>query len=559
MNSKILTILTLICLPFFVVAQTRSTETVKIDGQAYYMHTIKADETIQEVAKLYNVAVIDIEENNPTILLLGKLKAGTRLRIPDYTEISKDYPLSKWDFTYYQVKSQVKLKDIAKEYNIDVKDIKKNNPNINNKPALLSKIRIPLKKDSKEALALAAAKAKDKENLATNPAAAFNWDKKEEHKQPEKDDDKAIKKEEPENKPCEKQDYDPRKQSFNISFLLPLQIQNSKSDYDTYVSFLEGALLAVEQLKNEGFSAKININDVYSNASLSKALTNTKTKEADLIIGPFSANALKAVSEFSKTNNIPLVSPYEPKAEALAKDNPYFIQVYPSEASINRELFQKTIANNAPTNVVLIYPTNPDTTLVKFYEDELKKTFHTYTKYEHRMGLRNDAITAAALKRDVQNLLFVASNDEPFVSDLLDRLIIVKNTLYPISLYGTTQWRNKFKMIDLTRYYMLNMHYVQPFYINYSNDNVKAFVSNYRQTYNNDPTQYAFLGYDVTYYFLTALKNYGRSFAHCLNKLEVPLLQMRYKFEQVHGNDGGYVNTEPYLLEYTPDITVIQH
>ncbi|MDR1056614.1 MAG: LysM peptidoglycan-binding domain-containing protein [Prevotellaceae bacterium] len=575
MKSRFFSTFILICLPVFLTAQMRSPEIVKINGLNYYMHTIKDGETLESIAKLYNVTEIDVEENNPTVLATGKLKTGMRLRIPDLSEVSKEYPLSQWDFTYYQVKTKVKLKDIAKEYNIDVKDIKKNNPEISNKPIILSKVRIPLKKGSKEALAYAKYPAStpvisnpdnnEKNNDATNPALAFNWRNEKDSVKPNtatKEDDTSLKFS---NKDCKIQNYNPKKQSYNISFLLPLRLMElSKKDY-SYVSFLEGALMAVEKMKNEGFSAKITIKDAYDKASLSKALDDKDVEKSDLIIGPFALNLLQTASAFSKKNDIPLVSPYEIKAETLVKDNPYLFQIYPVEAYMNRELFQKTV-DESLINVVLVYSLTPDSIMLKTYQESIKKTFNNYTDYVHKIGLRPEAgrnALAVVLKKDIPNLIFVASNDEAFVSDLLDRLMVMNSNrtntiIYPITIYGTMQWHS-FKMVNLTNYYALNMHIVQPFYIDYTDDDVKSFIHAYRQNYSNEPTQYAFQGYDITYYFLSALKNYGKDFKNCVNNLDIKLLQSRYKFDRFDDKNSGYANTKSFLLEYTPEMNVIKH
>ena len=571
MKLKILSIIFFICLPALLFSQTQSSEIVKINGQKYYMHTIKKGESLESIAKLYSLTVIDVIENNPTLMVAANLKTGMRLRIPDLSEISKNYPLSQWDFIYYQVKTKKKLKDIAKEYDIDVKDIKNNNPDISNKPAILTKIRIPLKKGSKIALAHAP-QAKDNTSgnanvsNANNPALSFNWDKNNDNKVNENDVEHAAIEEETKkkekNETCTIQNYDPKKKSYNISFLLPLNLsETSKKDYN-YVSFLEGALLAVEKMKNEGFSAKINIKDVYNRNSITKILQEKEIENSDLIIGPFALNSLKTVAEFSKKKEIPLVSPYEYRAEILVNNNPMFFQVYPAQSYINRELFQKTV-DNTTLNIVLIQPESCDTSTLKMYQDNIKKVFTKYSTYVHKMGLRPNNVRTAlndVLKKDVQNLIFVVSNDEAFVSDLLDRLMLMNplKVQYPISIYGTMHWRT-FNKVDLTKYYALNMHIVQAFYIDYADEDVKNFILNYRQNYSNEPSQYAFQGYDVTYYFLNALKNYGKDFKHCLNNIEVKLLQSRYKFEKIYGDDGGYINTKSFLLEYTPEMDIVKH
>jgi hypothetical protein len=100
----------------------------------------------------------------------------------------------------------------------------------------------------------------------------------------------------------------------------------------------------------------------------------------------------------------------------------------------------------------------------------------------------------------------------------------------------------------------MNLHFVVPFHVDYQYENVRRFVKRYRLQFNREPSQYAFQGYDVFFYFLNALRTYGKEFAPCISNMHLNLLQGNYVFRRAA--DGGYLNTGSCLVHYAPDLTV---
>jgi hypothetical protein len=79
---------------------------------------------------------------------------------------------------------------------------------------------------------------------------------------------------------------------------------------------------------------------------------------------------------------------------------------------------------------------------------------------------------------------------------------------------------------------------------------VKHFIQSFREWYFTEPLpeKFAFEGYDVTYYFLSALYKYGADFEDCLKYHHPDLLKYQFHFEE---NDAGsYVNKRVKPLHY---------
>ena len=96
---------------------------------------------------------------------------------------------------------------------------------------------------------------------------------------------------------------------------------------------------------------------------------------------------------------------------------------------------------------------------------------------------------------------------------------------------------------------------MSPYFVDYRSGQVNQFIRKYRHDYFTEPDQFSFQGYDVAFYFLSALFNYGRDFCGCLPSLKVDLMQGDFSFRKV-GTNGGYMNEGLFILKYTPDYRI---
>jgi hypothetical protein len=271
-------------------------------------------------------------------------------------------------------------------------------------------------------------------------------------------------------------------------------------------------------------------------------------KESDIIIAQAAVGDLEKLAAYANENRIHLVASSESHIHSLVENNPYIIQLYPSDDAVFRKLVSKQY--NEDVVPILVKPVKPDSLMLEKYRTTLKKRFGKFVEQTHKMGYRNLEYKNI-LDVNKLNLIFVCPvaeplKNEPFVSDLIDRLNLVENRL---SVYGSDEWQG-FGMIEKSYYFNTNVHLPQPVFVDYSNEATKLFVQLYRRAYNSEPGKHAFAGYDAMCYFLTVLRKYGTEFQDCVSGFGSALLQSRYKL--VRNNIGdGFVNEECFLLEYT--------
>ncbi|MBO4403545.1 MAG: hypothetical protein J5792_07740, partial [Bacteroidales bacterium] len=82
---------------------------------------------------------------------------------------------------------------------------------------------------------------------------------------------------------------------------------------------------------------------------------------------------------------------------------------------------------------------------------------------------------------------------------------------------------------------------------------VISFIDRFREAYSMEPTldQFAFQGYDITYFFVKALVTFGNGFGEEVNQMEAPLLSTRFKFHK--NNRLTYENGFVHLYRISDD------
>jgi len=335
-------------------------------------------------------------------------------------------------------------------------------------------------------------------------------------------------------------------------------------DQQNFVNFYQGSLVALEMLRDSGYKIELQVIDTKKDKDQLKRL-NVPT---DLIIGPGYASEVKPMSDFTLPRKMYTVSPFAEVPKVLGV-NPYLVQVWPTSKEQIDELASYVIANKEG-NVILIYESGQDSTeLVTRLRNKLAAAFppsmvgdiitNRFFHISYRTAQPFDALVGIFLKafsKNTNNMVVVPVNNEAFVSDLLSKLNNLR-VVYsmPIQIYGLNEWQ-KYETIDIENYYSLGLHYIAPFFIDYTAPRVKKFVTLYRNRFQADPNQIAFHGFDVTYFFVPSVSRYGALLDKCIPCHEETLLQSSYKFRRV-GAFGGFENNGMFRIRFTPEYEII--
>ncbi len=346
---------------------------------------------------------------------------------------------------------------------------------------------------------------------------------------------------------------------YTVSMILPLGGRDSvdiRGASGNFIEFYQGFLIALEDLKHEFANIKLELRIFDSDKDAVGTITNRGFIDgSDMIIGPVFARQLEPVLSYSYPMNIPVISPVDPAGEEFSEIYPNFFHVSTPHSFQQRGLISNI---NRFSQVLLVWEKGVDENdLLKSTSDLLKEAQIDYNSLSYNI-LEGRSILPRfeeQLRKDRINHIVVASNSEAFVSDVLRNLNLLQTRGgYPVTIYGTPRWRN-FESVDIDHYHKMNLNISLQYYVDYGNDNVKRFLSRFRALYGTEPSPYAFQAYDVAYYFLGALFNFGKDFRNYIGNYNRQLLQSDYNFMRRTG-EAGYVNIGIRQLIYRPDYSI---
>jgi LysM repeat protein/ABC-type branched-subunit amino acid transport system substrate-binding protein len=530
MKLRLLTLIfSFVFLSTLVYAQdvVKSTVIEKVDGKDYYIHTVKKGESIWKIALAYSVTADDITANNPgsekKIKPEQKLKIPVKTGQPNITNTTINHVVEKGESLY----------NIAKKYSITVEEIAKANPGLSENIKPGQTILIPVKSSGDKN------KNKSDSLASVEEATKYNCNNP-----------KLL-------------------DSYNIALMIPFYLNNiyqinpddpdikekDAGDYTsfTYIQYYEGILIAIDSLKKKGFSAKIYVYDVdEDSATTAKLLEKPELAKMHLIIGLFFEGSLKIVAKFAQKHNIKIVDPVSTDDCAL-KGNTNLFEASPS-VSMQLQQLAKWIVGRYPSSPIVVVHNNKDN------EKEYLTIFKSALKEQFKLaGIKDTSIKEAMYNQSGlsgitkyfnntdTNVVVTLSNSEIFVTNYVSKLNEIYDK-YKMIVIGLPGWKN-YDNIETEYLQNINLHMFSSSFIDYTKDNVKNFIYDFRDKYKTEPDKYAFQGYDVAMFFFTALYNFGVNFDKCIDKVGGSYLQSNYKFIKT-GEKDGYDNSYLNIYRY---------
>jgi ABC-type branched-subunit amino acid transport system substrate-binding protein len=336
-----------------------------------------------------------------------------------------------------------------------------------------------------------------------------------------------------------------------IPFLLGevpnMDVENTSSKADNdyrslrYVEFYEGFRMAVDSLEKTGISLKLYVYDVDKDTSWTKRmLRNPEMKNMDLIIGLLYQKNFQLVADFAQKNGINIINPLSEREEII-RDHSRVFKVMPSNASQISHLAE-ILANEFPDQNIVIARNSQysDRNAADLLNMECsKRKLQTLITEGYGPAIEN-------LSKEKSNVMVVFSENKVYAIELLTKLNEIRND-YNLTIIGLPRWD---KLAGLESDYLVNMkvHVMAPSFIDYQDKDVKKFVLNFQDKYKTDPELIAFQGFDVAYYFLSALQRYGKNFDHCMPELHMKSLQTDFQFSR--SNDNGFENQYWEMYKY---------
>ena len=358
-------------------------------------------------------------------------------------------------------------------------------------------------------------------------------------------------------KPVEKKPLKKFSQA-SISLLIPFKLDElnlksmSKADIEKYampIDFYQGFKLGLDSVAASGLNFKLSVYDTQDdNAHIGSLYKIDNFRKSNLVVGPVFPEGIKYFTNYSKLNNVPVVSPLAASSPADF-NNPNLISIVG-----NIELHAKKMAAyisksyNASNTIIVII--NPRKTDDEQFASPFRKYFSAQTANKFIVQEYTSAFAfETKMIKGKQYAIVVTSSDRAFVLPTIEKLYKLKNLPtggYALNLFGHPLWSKQNYPADKLQ--ALNAIISSSYKIDYKNSNVVNFIKNYRRKYGFEPGEYAFKGFDEAFYFGKLMAAYGEDYLEYLSKEKYKGLHNTFTF--IHDEHLGYINTNVMLLRY---------
>ena len=511
------------------------------DNKNAKTHTIQKGETLYRLSKMYNVTTDELCAANPG-LSINNFRTGETIIIPtrkqtkDEETVKSDTPQTKEEEKQpvivgtHKVQRKENIESICKMYNITQEDLIRVNP-ILKEQKLKRKMELNIPEPSIKA------KPTWQETIQEHKAEIEKTVPK------GINDDKVL------------------NVAVVLSFLLDSYAPKEQS---RMVEYYQGFLMAVEQLKHEGYSFIINTYDAgQKSQSLDSLLTSGAFDDVELIIGASYPKHCKELAKFAKEREIPLAIPFSNKKDE-ALDNPTVYVANGIQSFILPEISSSFVKTFPNANVIFVEDTteNNKKEFVKSLTAELVKNSIPYTTVQMPQISNEEVVleTLSAIYQEEKEFIVIpTSSSATTLNTLLPSLLHAKGidslNVTNFKLFGYPEWQIHAKDTRELMY-EVDTYFYATFYSHYALPRVAEFQEEFIRWYDrgiqNIYPRYGMLGYDTGYFFLLAASLYGNQMHENINQTPFNPVQSDFKFERISEKDG-FINKKFFFIHFSPE------
>jgi hypothetical protein len=226
----------------------------------------------------------------------------------------------------------------------------------------------------------------------------------------------------------------------------------------------------------------------------------------------------------------------------IIEANPYVVKMQPSGWSSYSNAAQKIASVYPDANFTIMRRDHAENnSMASVFQSALSKTIENPGRI-HEV-VYSQVYASGLIKSLVPgktNVIFLLTSDKALIPSLLRQLNDVREK-YNIVVVGLADWEDM--EMDFSYLHNLEAHFFSPWFVDYRSDRVTSYIAEFRKRYEGEPEleRYAYLGYDITRYFLEAMYNFGPDFLNCLPDINNPMLSSDFRFYKTPS--GGYENT----------------
>ena len=555
------------------------------------LYTVQPKEDLYDIAKKFGVDIADLKAVNEG--LTNNPKRGTVIVIPRI--------INENDYIVHRCEKNERVTSLLKRWKVDEVDFRKKNVSVGSHVFENQVVLIPIQPITDFYWLQEEEFVDEEEKTIVHPSLKIDFEE-----------------EMGEIPVCEASPLNATKR-YKVALMVPLYLNEignvevsksnalkaQKSRSMSFLQFYEGFIMAAEALEKQGLKLDLTVIDVTDNVSTAdRALSQIQGKDLDLIVGPFFGKSFAIIEEYAKANGIVVVNPLSTR-ESVIEDSPNVVKVKPGDIGMILSISNLVKNNYSDANVFIVSREKAvDTAFLSQLEHHLNLAVNeevtvsgdeflqyarneserlemgsrlvptldvegqVYSTDDFQNGTMDKVVMANPVKRYSYsemgklksqlsgvrtNLIIAYGDDNVFATQMLNSLTKSADR-FPITLVCAHDWQKHEKLL-VENLLKMNAIYISDFFVDYNDDAAKHFVRRFRSKYSSEPQKYAFEGYDVGYYFLNALMQYGsEDLIGCLHCYEASLLHTHYRFyyrnylkaDGVHGKENLYWSIYQY-------------
>lgn len=567
----------LMCVALFAQAQ----EVRNVGGRKHLVHTVEQGQTLYAISRTYAVPVEDIIAANPGSE--AGLSIGQELLIPQDAINKKEArsaPVMAADGELlHTVQRKETLFGIARKYDLDINALLQRNPSLNaglregmtvvipvqkvegqpenaTRPAMPERILEHIVKPGETLYSLSKLYIVTPEAImAANDGLPEGLKAGASVKIPLR-----VGVEPP---PPTHADTMLLKQRYKVALMLPFSVgrndsmmtadPNEPRFYELSriaAQFYGGARIALDSLEKIGLRADVQVLDLGDEARIwSSVIQEPEIKGMDLFIGPFHRTAIE---QLARTNPHALIVCPVPQTNKLLLGNPKVSKVTPTRSDLVRHTARYVAQRHSRDNVIML---RPDIQGEKEVQEQMARLLQESLSGQPSR-LRDSVLVLSTGRRDVgtltilldasrPNVIVVPSEDVEFVTAVVGKLRPLASK-YNIQLIGMERWLG-FDIIAATDLDLLNFTFAASSFIDRNDPSVARFAAGFEERFKTIPDEYAFLGFDVTFFFLKGLMTRGVDLHRSFPMIQTQPLHMGFRMMQA-GPENGYRNEHAIML-----------
>lgn len=327
---------------------------------------------------------------------------------------------------------------------------------------------------------------------------AYSWIKKEDQKEDIKN----------------AEEVQPKHKEFNLSFFTKLNLdriylpgEQHDSSYivepldkeiETNLQFYQGMQSALVRLKGLGLKARLTIYDSGEDSSrLNKLLFRQEIIDENLLLTNLGNSELRKLNDYSLKHEIPLMVSGINVTDYV-RANPKAIALYPSSLLQCRMTGLKAADLFPSSNCIVVKTVQSKETerSTIFRQGFLEKDPDAKVRFADygKLGFKG---IQDSLSKGKKNVVFIPSSNEDMISTIFNSLKELTGD-YQLTVVGLPTWQY-FETIDPALFDTFHVVLFNAGFVDYKETEIEQFRRYYRDTYNTEPGEAAFQGYDAMF------------------------------------------------------------